>query len=150
MSEIILKYRRSESCCILGKSRKNSIKIHQKLSNILANLQNCVKTQQKCQQCLTKKLRLENGLWILKRCKGVHCVDIGESFLTSIYLQKLASIQPRTSPIISRFRALGNFKLNFEITNRLFATQETLSGEDTCAMRCMRARNESTKSHLSP
>ena len=36
--------------------------------------------------------------WIPKRCKGVHCVDLGESFPTSIYLQNLASIQPRTSP----------------------------------------------------
>ena len=34
---------------------------------------------------------------IPKRCKGVHCVDLGESFPTSIYLQKSASIQPRTS-----------------------------------------------------
>ena len=38
-------------------------------------------------------------LWIPKRCKGVHCVDLGESFPTSIYLQNLASIQPRTSPV---------------------------------------------------
>ena len=35
---------------------------------------------------------------IRERCKGVHCVDLGESFPTSIYLQNLASIQPRTSP----------------------------------------------------
>ena len=35
---------------------------------------------------------------IRERCKGVHCVDLGESFPTSIYLQKSASIQPRTSP----------------------------------------------------
>ena len=35
-------------------------------------------------------------IWIPKRCKGVHCVDLGESFPTSIYLQNLASIQPRT------------------------------------------------------
>ena len=34
---------------------------------------------------------------IRERCKGVHCVDLGESFPTSIYLQKFASIQPRTS-----------------------------------------------------
>ena len=33
-----------------------------------------------------------------ERCKGVHCVDLGESFPTRIYLQKSASIQPRTSP----------------------------------------------------
>ena len=35
---------------------------------------------------------------IEERCKGVHCVDLGESFPTSMYLQKSASIQPRTSP----------------------------------------------------
>ena len=34
---------------------------------------------------------------IRERCKGVHWVDLGESFPTSIYLQNLASIQPRTS-----------------------------------------------------
>ena len=28
----------------------------------------------------------------------MHCVDLGESFPTSFYLQKSASIQPRTSP----------------------------------------------------
>ena len=39
--------------------------------------------------------------WIPKRCKGVHCVDLGESFPTSIYLQNSASIQPRTS--LSKF-----------------------------------------------
>ena len=31
----------------------------------------------------------------------MHCVDLGESFPTSIYLQKSASIQPRTS--LSKF-----------------------------------------------
>ena len=36
---------------------------------------------------------------IRERCKGVHCVDLGESFPTRIYLQKSASIQPRTSPV---------------------------------------------------
>ena len=35
---------------------------------------------------------------IRERCKGVHCVDLSESFPTSIYLQKSASIHPRTSP----------------------------------------------------
>ena len=35
---------------------------------------------------------------IRERCKGVHCVDLGESFQTHIYLQRSASIQPRTSP----------------------------------------------------
>ena len=39
-----------------------------------------------------------SGDSIPKRCKGVHCVDLGESCPTHIYLQSLASIQPRTSP----------------------------------------------------
>ena len=34
---------------------------------------------------------------ITELCKGVHCVDLGESFQTHIFLQNLASIQPRTS-----------------------------------------------------
>ena len=36
---------------------------------------------------------------IAELCKRVHCVDLGESFQTHIYLQNLASIQPRTSPV---------------------------------------------------
>ena len=35
---------------------------------------------------------------IAEPCKGVHYVDLGESFQTHIFLQNLASIQPRTSP----------------------------------------------------
>ena len=63
---------------------------------------------------------------IRERCKGVHCVDLGESFPTRIYLQKSASIQPRTSPskfegkfnslftsLLSDF-AIGN-EINFEV-----------------------------------
>ena len=44
-------------------------------------------------------IRFQNGAKdsIPKRCKGVHSVDLGESFPTSIYLQNLASIQPRKS-----------------------------------------------------
>ena len=34
-----------------------------------------------------------------ERCKGAHCVDLGESFQTHIFLQNLASMQPRTSPV---------------------------------------------------
>ena len=44
---------------------------------------------------------------ILKQCKGVHCVDLGESFQTHIYLQNLASIQPRTSPLKFAMRVAG-------------------------------------------
>ena len=61
-------------------------------------------------RALIKEMRLENGFGVhggffrgffhfdSERCKGVHCVDLGESFPTRIYLQKSASIQPRTSP----------------------------------------------------
>ena len=38
-----------------------------------------------------------SGYWY--RVRGVHCVDLDESFQTHIYLQNLASIQPRTSPL---------------------------------------------------
>ena len=49
---------------------------------------------------------------IPKRCKGVHCVDLGASFPTRIYLRKSASIQPRTSP--SKFG--GKIQFNFHFT----------------------------------
>ena len=49
---------------------------------------------------------------ILELCKGVHCVDLGESFQTHIYLQNFVSIQPRTSPVkfaASRDKDAANF-----------------------------------------
>ena len=36
---------------------------------------------------------------ILEQCKGVHCLDLGESFQAHNYLQNVASIQPRTSRV---------------------------------------------------
>ena len=48
---------------------------------------------------------------IPKRCKGVHCVDLGESFPTRIYLQNLASMQPRTSPVKFASSSSRNFEL---------------------------------------
>ena len=36
---------------------------------------------------------------IAELCKGVHYVDLDETFQTHICLQKLASKQPRTSPV---------------------------------------------------
>ena len=38
---------------------------------------------------------------ILELCKGVHCVELDESFQTHIYLQTFVSIQPRTSPRVA-------------------------------------------------
>ncbi len=49
------------------------------------------KNQKKKQQFVNETFEMR------ERCKGVHCVDLGESFPTSISLQNLASIQPRTS-----------------------------------------------------
>ena len=59
------------------------------------------KKQQKIQQFLTKILRFDSKAvhGFQKRCKGVYCVDLGESFPTSIYLLNLASIQQRTNPV---------------------------------------------------
>ena len=70
---------------------------------------NLAKIQQnsgKICEILGKKQQKKSAIFnenfeIRERCKGVHCVDLGESFPTSIYLQNLAWIQPRTSPIIS-------------------------------------------------
>ena len=52
---------------------------------------------------------------IEERCKGVHCVDIGESFPTSIYLQNLASIQPRTSP--KKFESSSYWEFELKLQN---------------------------------
>ena len=46
----------------------------------------------------------------------MHCVDLGESFPTSIYLQNLASIQPRTS------------RLKFADTNRFYIRSGVIRG----------------------
>ena len=58
---------------------------------------------------------------IAELCKGVHCVDLDESFPTSIYLQSLASIQPRTSP--KKFGKTGKrtskFPLPFPLSRHL-------------------------------
>ena len=49
----------------------------------------------------------------------MHCVDLGESFPTSIYLQKSASIQPRTSP--SKFGGKFNSLFICLLSRDLFA-----------------------------
>ena len=46
-----------------------------------------------------KHAKFDENFKIRERCKGVHCVDLGESFPTSIFLQNLASIQKRTNPL---------------------------------------------------
>ena len=52
--------------------------------------------------------------WIVEieeRCKEMYCVDVSESFPTSTYLQKSASIQPRMSP--SKFGGKIQFNIHF-------------------------------------
>ena len=43
----------------------------------------------------------------------MHCVDLGESFPTSIYLQNLVSIQLKTSPETSKFEFRITQRFNF-------------------------------------
>ena len=81
---------------------QNLAKIQQNFNKICNILK---KISKKCQQFLTKKIEIR------ERCKGVHCVDLGESFPTNIYLQKSASIQPRTSP--SKFGGKIQFNIHF-------------------------------------
>ena len=65
-----------------------------KFGNIWANLGKFAKFWKKTAK---NSAIFNENFEIRERCKGVHCVDLGESFPTSIYLQKSASIQPRTS-----------------------------------------------------
>ena len=69
---------------------QNSVKFGQNKKTVDKKWQ---KIGGKNQQFLKQKLESR------ERCKGVHCVDLGESFPTSIDLQILVSIQPRTSPV---------------------------------------------------
>ena len=59
--------------------------------------------------CFKEKIEIADSLFPTsdsKLCKGVHSVDLGESFQTHIYLQNLASMQPRTSPVKFALQAL--------------------------------------------
>ena len=48
---------------------------------------------------MTRPRSILNGFQIgFKLCKGLYCIDLGESVQVRIYLKKSASIQPRTSP----------------------------------------------------
>ena len=80
-----------QNCCILEKSRENLVKFSKNSAKMQQALQHFVKISKKFSNFNEK-------IEIRERCKGVHCVDLGESFPTNIYLQNLASIQPRTSP----------------------------------------------------
>ena len=99
----------SQNCCILGKSREKLVKFSKnsaKFSKFWQILQHFVKISKTIQQFLTKKIEIR------ERCKGVHCVDLGESFPTSIYLQNLASIQSKTS-LFNFFNLIRPWSFNF-------------------------------------
>ena len=84
----------SQNCCILGKSREKLVKFSKnsaKIQQLLANFATFCKNQQK------KSAIFNETIQIRERCIGMHCVDLGESFPTNIYLQKSASIQPKPS-----------------------------------------------------
>ena len=67
-----------------------------------------------------------------ERCKGVHCVDLGESFPTRIYLQKSASIQPRTSP--SKFEGKFNSLFTPLLKQNRWRSQQSRNYDCSCAL----------------
>ena len=95
----------SEKCCILEKSRKKFVKFGENSAKFWQNLRTFGKNTAKISAIFNENFEIR------ERCKGVHCVDLGESFPTHIYLQKSASIQPRTSP--SKFRGKIQFNIHF-------------------------------------
>ena len=83
---------------------KNPEKIWPKFGRNLAKIrQNLANFAKICKKTAKFSAIFNENFAIRERCKGVHCVDLGESFPTSIYLQNLASIQPRTSPEVLKF-----------------------------------------------
>ena len=82
-----------------GICREIRTKFHQKFAEKMQNLSRKMKKIRN--SIFNREKMLAICGWNFEfeeRCKGVNRVDLGESFPTSIYLQKSASIQPRTSP----------------------------------------------------
>jgi hypothetical protein len=77
---------------------------------ILLNLLSFAKFMKTFGKILTKNIEIAElcrGVFdygFQKLCKGVLCVDLGESFQTHIYLQKLASIQPSPPKLAQSLR----------------------------------------------
>ena len=91
-----------------GEIPKKNGEIWRKFSKVWPNLGKFAKFWKKT---ANNSAIFNENFEIRERCKGVHCVDLGESFPTSIYLQKSASIQPRTSP--SKFGGKIQFNIHF-------------------------------------
>ena len=69
---------------------------------------------------------------IEERCKRLLCVDIGESFPTSIFLQNLVSIHLKTSPETSKFDFRVTQRFNFPMVfspSWSFSASKKLVGE---------------------
>ena len=96
-----------------GKISKNVgeflARFRKKFSKILANFTKILKKSAKNSAIFNEKIEIR------ERCKGVHCVDLGESFPTSICLQNLASIQPRTNP--KKFESSSSREFEFKLWN---------------------------------
>ena len=75
--------------------RENPEKICQNVAKMQQNSENFAKF---CKKSAKSSAVFKEKSEIRERCKGVHFVDLDETFPTSIYLQNLASIQRRTSP----------------------------------------------------
>ena len=111
-----MKSDRPHSFLVFGaKSGKKFIKISQKKCKIRrwkwTKIGNSIIQSRKMLTMFDEKIEIR------ERCRGVHCVDLGESFPTSIYLQKSASIQPRTSPskFGEKFNSLFTSLLNSHV-----------------------------------
>ena len=99
---------------------KNSTKFWQILRNLCQN-------QQKIQHFSTKILILENGSKTVQRsawCRSLHLTG-SERFPTSIHLQNLASIQPRTSPKKFESSSYWEFELNLQNFEILYLQPRT-------------------------
>ena len=111
----------------------------EKISEILkTKLCKCEKNKKKCEKSLTK-FGWNSECWAVQ--KRVNIIDLVQSFSvsphvpflnllfeqiaipTSIYLQNLASIQPRTSPKNFESSSCWEFELKLWILNLLFAAQ---------------------------
>ena len=69
----------------------------------------------------------------------MHCVDLDESFPTSIYLQNVASIQPRTRPKKFESSSSRELNLNFKTSKLLFAAQAAVGAPDGAQATSVRA-----------
>ena len=101
-----------------GKIPKKFGQIWRKFSKILAKIAKFRKKTAKNSAIFNENFEIR------ERWKGVHCVDLGESFPTSIYLQNLASIQPITS-LVKFARSPRTYHYYYYISPRCERTSAT-------------------------